>query len=254
MTQTSQSRGHGTFALHTVNLEKHFGGVNAVDRLSIRIPRDLITGIVGPNGSGKSTLLNLLSGTLPIDGGMVVIGPRRLRMIRPHESPGNGITRTFQEVRLFEQISVLDNLYIAFTKRPVFSALLQRARREHREKAEEILHAIGLWDKRTDLAEELSYGQRKLLEIGRVMAMDAAIYLFDEPFAGLALHMIEQVKSLMRQLREAGNTIVLVSHNMGIIREMVDYLIVMESGRLLARGRADSVLANPAVIEAYLGN
>ena len=240
--------------LQTLDIEKRFGGVYAVDRLSISIPRGLITAIIGPNGSGKSTLINLLSGTLPLDGGMVVVGPKRLRIIKPFDSPNIGLTRTFQDVRLFEQISVLDNLYVVMTERSSLLSLFQRARREHRERAERILNVVGLWEKRNDLAEELSYGQRKLLEVGRLMAMNTQIYLFDEPFAGLALHMIEVVKGVMRELQEYGRTIIFVSHNMGIVRELSDYLLVMDSGRLLARGRPDQVLNDPVVIEAYLGN
>lgn len=239
--------------LQTLDIEKRFGGVYAVDRLSINIPRGLITCIIGPNGSGKSTLVNILSGTLPLDGGMVIVGPRRLRMIRPYDSPAIGLTRTFQDVRLFEQMSVLDNLYVVMTERSPLLSLFQRARKEHRERAERILRVVGLWEKRNDMAEELSYGQRKLLEVGRLMAMNTQIYLFDEPFAGLALHMIEVVKNVMRELRDNGRTIVFVSHNMGIVRELSDYLIVMDSGRLLARGLPDRVLNDPAVIEAYLG-
>ena len=254
MTMHEQRRIGGSFVLQTLDIEKRFGGVYAVDRLSISIPRGLITAIIGPNGSGKSTLINLLSGTLPLDGGMVVVGPKRLRIIKPFDSPNIGLTRTFQDVRLFEQISVLDNLYVVMTERSSLLSLFQRARKEHRERAERILNVVGLWEKRNDLAEELSYGQRKLLEVGRLMAMNTQIYLFDEPFAGLALHMIEVVKGVMRELQEYGRTIIFVSHNMGIVRELSDYLIVMDSGRLLARGRPDQVLNDPAVIEAYLGN
>ncbi len=254
MTARDQQPYGGSFVLQTLDIEKHFGGVYAVDRLSINIPRGLITCVIGPNGSGKSTLVNILSGTLPLDGGMVIVGPRRLRMIRPYDSPAIGLTRTFQDVRLFEQMSVLDNLYVVMTERSPLLSLFQRARKEHRERAERILHVVGLWEKRNDLAEELSYGQRKLLEVGRLMAMNTQIYLFDEPFAGLALHMIEVVKNVMRELRDNGRTIVFVSHNMGIVRELSDHLIVMDSGRLLAGGQPDRVLNDPAVIEAYLGN
>ena len=254
MTTRDQRDMESSFVLQTLDIEKHFGGVFAVDRLSISIPRGLITCIIGPNGSGKSTLINLLSGTLPLDGGMVIVGPQRLSRIRPFDSPDIGVTRTFQDVRLFEQISVLDNLYVVMTERSTLLSLFQRARKEHKERAERILRIVGLWDKRNDLAEELSYGQRKLLEVGRLMAMDTQICLFDEPFAGLALHMIEVVKNVIRELKENGRTIIFVSHNMGIVREISDHLIVIESGRLLARGRPDAVLSEPSVIEAYLGN
>ena len=242
-----------SFVLQTLDIEKRFAGVAAVDGLSIGIPRGHITAIIGPNGSGKSTLINLLSGTLPLDGGMVIVGPRRLRMIRPYDSPALGVTRTFQDVRLFEQLSVLDNLYVAMTERSVLRSLFQRARTRHTERAERILLVIGLWEKRNDQAEDLSYGQRKLLEVGRLMAMNVQVYLFDEPFAGLSLRMIEVVQDIIRELRDNGRTIVFVSHNMGIVWKLSEYLIVMDGGHLLARGLPDRVLSDPAVIEAYLG-
>ena len=250
----SAPKENGTAALETRKIDKSFGGVKAVNELSISIPKGVITAIVGPNGSGKSTLINLLSGTLPLDGGIVVFGDSELRIIKAHESPDHGVTRTFQEVRLFEQITVLDNLLIAMTERSPFAALFQRANRRHREKAESILETVGLLEKRNGLAEELSYGQRKLLEIGRVMAMDVDIYLLDEPFAGLAVHMLDLVQDLIRNLRDQGHTIIFVSHNMGIVRALAEHLITLESGRLLAEGDAHDVLNDPAVIKAYLGD
>ena len=240
-------------ALETVEISKLFGGVRAVDRLSISIARDGLTSVVGPNGSGKSTLVNLLSGTLPLDGGMVVIDGVGLRVVKAHETPAHGLTRTFQQVRLFDQISVWDNIMVVLTRRGVFPALLERARPRYRDKARAILEDVGMWDKRQSLAMDLSYGQRKLLEIGRAMAMDVQTYLFDEPFAGLFPQMLEHVKDIVKRMRDEGHTIVFISHNMDIVRELPDHLIVLESGALLAEGEVDEVLGRPDVIEAYLG-
>ena len=242
-----------TYALETREIEKLFGGVHAVDRLSISVPRRGMTSVVGPNGSGKSTLVNLLSGVLPLDGGLVVIDGDGLRVVRAYETPEHGITRTFQEVRLFDQISVWDNIMVVLTERKLFGALFERARPRHRQKARDILEAVGMWDKRDALAMNLSYGQRKLLEIGRAMAMNVRTYLFDEPFAGLFPQMLERVKALMKSMRGEGHAIVFVSHNMDIVRELSDYIIVLDSGALLAEGQVDDVLARPEVIEAYLG-
>ena len=251
------SAGYGqngdSFALQTVDISKHFGVVRAVDELSIAIPREGMTSIVGPNGSGKSTLVNLLSGVLPLDGGLVIIDGVGLRVVKAHENPDHGITRTFQEVRLFEQISVWDNIMVVLTKRGIFSALMERSRSSYRERARSILESVGLWEKRDDLAMNLSYGQRKLLEIGRAMVLDVNTHLFDEPFAGLFPQMLERVKDIMKQMRDEGNTIIFVSHNMEIVREMSDHLIVLDSGKLLAEGDVDEVLSRPEVIEAYLG-
>ncbi len=243
----------GEFALETDGISKHFGAVKAVDELSISIPRRGMTSIVGPNGSGKSTLINLLSGTLPLDGGMVIVGGVGLRVVKAYETPEHGITRTFQEVRLFDQISVWDNIMVVLTNRRVFPSLMERSRTEHREKATRILESVGMWEKRDSLAMELSYGQRKLLEIGRAMALDVNIYLFDEPFAGLFPRMLERIKDIMKQVRDEGRTVLFISHNMEIVRELSDHLIVLDSGRLLTEGDVEVVLSSEEVIEAYLG-
>lgn len=241
------------FALETQDISKHFGAVRAVDGLTLKIPIFGMTSIVGPNGSGKSTLINLLSGTLPLDGGLVIIEGKNFRVLHAHESASRGITRTFQEVRLFDQISVLDNILVVLTERKVLPSLFQRTKPEHQEQAQQILESVGMWDKRDSLAMDLSYGQRKLLEIGRVLAMDAKIYLFDEPFAGLFPQMLERVKDIMKQMRDDGHTIIFVSHNMDIVREMSDHIIVLDSGKQLLAGEVEDILTRQEVIEAYLG-
>ena len=242
-----------SFALETVEISKHFGAVRAVDELTISIPRTGVTSIVGPNGSGKSTLVNLLSGTLPLDGGLVIIDGVSLKVVKAHEMLGHGLTRTFQEVRLFDQISVWDNIMVILTERRLFPALMERTKPSHKEKAQRVLENVGLWEKRHSLAAELSYGQRKLLEIGRAIALDVNTYLFDEPFAGLFPQMLEKVKVIMKQVRDEGHTIIFVSHSMDIVRELSDHVIVLDSGRLLTEGEVEDVLSRPEVIEAYLG-
>jgi branched-chain amino acid transport system ATP-binding protein len=242
-----------TYALQTKNLVKEFGGVRAVDGLSISIPQGKITGIIGPNGSGKTTLTNVLTGVHAIDAGVVEVGGVGHKRIRPYEVFGLGITRTFQNVRVFEQISILDNVLIALTKRSVFGSLFERDTKERQEKAEAVLKRVGLWEKRNANASELSYGQRKLLEIARALATDARITLFDEPYAGLFPEMVKLVSSIMKELRDAGKTVVLIEHDMAVIRELCDYVIVMDAGKLLAEGAPERVLADKAVIEAYLG-
>jgi len=242
------------YVLETREISKNFGAVKAIDQLTMSILREWLTCIVGPNGSGKSTLINLLSGMLPLDGGIVVIDNVGLRVVKAHDSPDHGITRTFQEVRLFDQISVWDNIMVVLTERRVFPSLFERTRPRHREEAERILKSVGMWEKRDAMAQDLSYGQRKLLEIGRALAMDVQIYLFDEPFAGLFPRMLEQVKSILKDMREQDRSIVFVSHNMDIVRELADHLFVLDSGALLAVGETDEVLSRSSVIDAYLGN
>lgn len=236
------------------NLIKRFDGVRALDGVSLNIKQGVITGIIGPNGSGKSTLINVLTGVLPADGGAVLVGGVILQTIAAPDIPAYGITRTFQEVRLFPQMSVLDNLLVVLTERNIFASLFERHDAWHIEKAGEILDAVGLSEKRNERAENLSYGQRKLLEIGRALAMNAAIMLLDEPFSGLSPRMIKSVKTLLVRLRDEGKTILLIEHNMEIIRELCDRVIVLDSGAVLAEGEPDKVLAMPDVIAAYLGN
>jgi ABC-type branched-subunit amino acid transport system ATPase component len=148
------------------NVTKHFDGVYVVNKLSISFESGKITGIIGPNGSGKSTLINVLTGMIPMDSGEIIIaGSQRLTHMRAYEVPVYGMTRTFQDVRLFEQVSVIDNILVVLTERSVWKSLFEKHNAFHVEKAEEVLKKVGLWEKRNELAENLSYGQRRLLEI-----------------------------------------------------------------------------------------
>lgn len=240
--------------LKTHNLQKHFEGVYAVDNLSIEIEKGNITSIIGPNGSGKTTLINVLCGLHSIDGGDVSFGEdQMICKLKPCHVPKYGITRTFQDVRLFEQMTVLDNILVVLTERKVIAAIIEKHKREHLDEAESILKKIGLLEKRDKLAKNLSYGQRKLLEIGRAMAMRAEMYLLDEPFAGLFPEMAKIIVGIIQELKEDGKTVVLIEHNMDLVRQLSDYVFVMDSGKLLAKGRPDDVLKQKEVIEAYLG-
>ena len=239
--------------LETKNLTKHFGGVYAVNDLSMGFEQGAITGIIGPNGSGKSTLTNLLSGIFFFDKGMMLIDGIALKKISSHEIKGFGLTRTFQEVRLFEQMTVLDNLLVTLTSRHVFASLFKTHTDLHLKQTREILEKVGLLEKQRQLARNLSYGQRKLLEIGRVLAMDAKIILLDEPFAGLFSEMTKVIVDILLELKQQGKTLVLIEHNMELIRKLCDHLYVMDEGKLLAEGKPEKVLAERKVIEAYLG-
>ncbi len=246
--------------LETKRIAKHFDGVRAVDDLSLGFEKGKITGLIGPNGSGKSTLINLLTGVLPVSSGSVVVSSNtEVSKILPYEVSDYGITRTFQEVRLFEQMLVLDNILVVLTKRNVLSSLFEKHKKFHLERAEEVLKNVGLWEKRNDLAKNLSYGQRKLLEIGRVLAMsngfgdDSDIFFLDEPFSGLFPEMRKIVISVIQDLKQKGKTVILVEHNIDIIRELCDQLIVLDSGQLLAIGTPSEVLSKKEVMDAYLG-
>lgn len=245
--------------LKTKSIDKHFNGVYAVDKLSLSFESGKITGLIGPNGSGKSTLINLISGVIPTDGGVIVIDGEDIKKIKAEEVADYGITRTFQEVRLFEQITAFDNILVVMTKRNVAGSIFEKHKKFHLDKAEEVLKKVGIWEKRNELAKNLSYGQRKLLEIARVLAMTSAggegaeIFLFDEPFAGLFQEMRKIVSEILKELKQKGKTVILIEHNMEIIRELCDQIFVLDSGKLLAEGEVEKVLSSKEVIEAYLG-
>ncbi len=239
--------------LSTHNLQKHFDGVHAVDHVSLDFEAGKITSIIGPNGSGKTTFMNTISGWYDMDGGNVTIGGVKLSKIKPHQIATYGMTRTFQRVRLFEQITVLDNILVVLTERNVFGALFESHKDLHMKQAQEVLERVDLWSKRNALASELSYGQRKLLEVARTLAMKADIYLLDEPFAGLFPEMKKLLVEIVKELREKDSTILLITHSMDLIRELSDYVYVMDAGKLLAQGKAEEVLEQRDVIEAYLG-
>ncbi len=240
--------------LEIKNLYKHFDGIKAVDHLSLSFEAGKITGLIGPNGSGKSTLINLLTGVIPFDSGMIVISETtKLLKIEPFDIASYNITRTFQDVRLFEQMPVIDNMLVVLTERSVWNSVFETHKEYHLKKAKEALDKVGLWEKRNELAINLSYGQRKLLEIARALSINANIYFFDEPFAGLFPEMIKVVITVLKELKDKGKTVILVEHNMELIRELSDHCVVMDSGKLLAEGKPHEVLSQRDVIEAYLG-
>ena len=188
-----------------------------------------------------------------IDGGDVLINDVKLNNIKSHEVAFFGMTRTFQTIRLFEQMTVLDNILLVMTKRNIWGAFFEKHQGYHLKRAEELLTKVGLWNKRNQLAINLSYGQRKLLEIARVLATDSQIFLLDEPFAGLFPEMRKIVVTIICELREEEKTIILIEHNMDLIRELCDEIIVMDSGHLLAQGTPEETLADARVVQSYLG-
>jgi ABC-type branched-subunit amino acid transport system ATPase component len=239
--------------LKTRKLTKSFGGVRAVDHVDLSFEGGKVTALVGPNGSGKTTLINTITGIVPVDGGEIVIGSESFRCIRSSDIATYGITRTFQNSRLIQQMSVLDNLLLVLTKRNVFGALFERHEAHHLDKAEAALRRVGLWEKRNEQTENLSYGQRKLLEIARATLMRADIYFFDEPFAGLFPEMVKIVSMTLGELRAGGAAIVLVEHDMALVRELADHCYVLDSGKVIAEGTPEHVLKQENVVEAYLG-
>lgn len=236
------------------NLRKRFGRTNAVDNFSADILKNTIVGFVGPNGSGKTTVTNLLTGIVPIDQGKIYIdGIEVLDKNKLINNYSFGISRTYQATRVFDQMSVLDNVLIVLNKRNVFNSFFETKNLFDSNKIEEILRKIRLWDKRNCLASELSYGQRKLLEFARVLAIDAKICIFDEPFAGLFPEMRSTISELIVNLKAGGKTIILIEHDMDQIIKLADYIMVMSAGKLIAKGNPSEVLTRNDILDIYLG-
>ncbi len=235
------------------HLTKKFGGLCAVDDLSLTIGAGKTTGLIGPNGSGKTTLMNLISGLYKPDCGTIAIDDKTFEYIEPIKLRELHIARTFQDGRLINQLSVEDNLLLPIAETGFIKSLHQFKTDEMIARVNATLEKIGLIGHRNKLAEELSYGQRKLLELGRALIQDADIYLLDEPFSGLFAKRVEYVLGLIGELKAQNKTVVIIEHNMGLIKQLSDHIIVLDHGALLASGAPDTVLKDKSVQQAYLG-
>lgn len=241
------------YAIKIENLTKQFMGLKALDDLSLEFPSGQTTGLIGPNGSGKTTLMNVLTGMLVPENGMIEINERRSRKIKPNTLRRLKIARTFQDGRLIEQLSVEDNLLLPVAENRYWHSLFEQHIERYRERLENVLQTVRLADYRYKNAEGLSYGQRKLLEIGRALMQNADIYFFDEPFTGLFPETVQDIVNILRELKQKGKTLIVIEHNMNLIEQLCDYTVVLDSGRLLAKGIPAEVLADEKVREAYLG-
>ena len=261
--------------LKTEKISKHFDGVYAVRDFSIELYPGQITGVIGPNGSGKTTFINLITGAYFTDSGAIVLpNGQRTHHLKTHRAAPSGIARTFQTIKLFNQMSVQDNLFNVLTPRNPFLALFFPRSKGTKHRVAKLLRELGLFEKRKEPAGNLSYGQRKLLEIGRAILVNDAhppklsssahlgdsfaigtckVYCFDEPFAGLFPAMIERVKALFQKLKAQGKCIVWAEHNINLIKDLSDRVLFMDEGKLLADGTAAEVFSLPEVLEAYLG-
>jgi ABC-type branched-subunit amino acid transport system ATPase component len=240
---------------------KAFDGVIAADHISLSVKPGLINALIGPNGAGKTTLFDVVSGFVTPDEGEVYFRGRSITRWSPYRISRLGIGRTFQNMRLFANLTVLENVLVASSNREgetLARALFQRARllkdeRENRELALDQLRMVGLESKRDALAGALSQGQRRLLEIARILALDPDLVLMDEPTAGVFPQYIDQIKSLVRELRARKKTVLLIEHNMNFVMDISDHIFVFNHGKKIADGKPQEIKENAAVITAYLG-
>ena len=233
-------------------LSKRFGGVAAVADCSFSVPTGSITALVGPNGSGKTTVFNLLTGYLRADAGTVTFDGRTVRRPEPIRLYRAGLTRTFQQARIFPALTLVENLCVAI-EQPWHATFRRAVGRGDRGRALALLEEFGLAHLAADRAGSLSYGQRKLLEFATVLMSEPQLVLLDEPTAGVNPVMVEAMESRIRELNARGLTFLVVEHNMNLVMRLCDPVIVLDHGTKLAEGRPDDVRTDARVLDAYLG-
>ncbi len=247
--------------LHISGASKRFGGVTAVSDIDMQVPPGKITGLIGPNGAGKTTLINLITGVLALSGGSIRFGDQDLTHAPAHRVARAGITRTFQNIRLLAEASVVDNVMIGFYRRETTSAAasllgLPSARRETRslrERALRLLERFGMAHLADHEAGGLAYGHQRRVEMMRALASDPALILLDEPVAGMNDVEAGELGDIFAALAREGMGVLLIEHNVRFVTRLCHHVYVLDSGRMIASGTPADIVSNPAVITAYLG-
>ena len=248
-------------ALVAQGLRKSFGGIKAADELSLALPRGKVTALVGPNGAGKTTVFNLLTGFLAAEAGTVALQGEDITRLAPWRTVRLGLARSFQDVRLFERMTVLDNVLVALPTQPgerlgpLFFAPRRTAKAERRNRDQALgsLAFVGLADRAGEIASSLAFGEQKLVALARLIATGADVLLLDEPASGVDLQWVRRILDLIRQLAASGKTVCIVEHNLEVVTAVADHAYFMEAGRIIAEGRPEELMADPRLADIYFG-
>jgi branched-chain amino acid transport system permease protein len=255
----AETDGREVMAVHEVS--KSFGGIQALTNLSISLEAGKVTGLVGPNGAGKTTAFNLMTGFLPPDRGRIFLRGREITRIKPYKLAAMGVSRSFQNLRIFYKMTVLDNVIVSRPRQSgerLWRAICRmpstdRETRRNRQIAIAILRFVGLHEKALDLAENLSFAEEKLLVLARMLAMEADLLLLDEPASGLDPNSLEGLFAMIRDLVRHGKTICIIEHNLDVIKELSDKIVYLDEGRVFAEGTPEEILSNEELAERYFG-
>jgi branched-chain amino acid transport system permease protein len=253
-------RSDGSDLLVLRDLKRHFGGIRAVDGISLTVRSGQIHGLIGPNGSGKSTLVNVISGLYTPTGGEMLLHGRPLAVGSLFKVARQGVARTFQNLQIFSEMSALDNVMVAMKDSYrswlplVLLGLTRRDERRAQAAALTMLETVGLAEKARVIARDLPYGAQRFLEIARALARRPELLILDEPAAGLSHPDVVRLLEIIRRIHQHGITIILIEHHMEVISGLCDRVTVLDGGRVIAEGTVDEVRRNPRVIEAYLGS
>jgi len=247
--------------LELQGVSRHFFGVQAVKDLSMVVPPGRITGLIGPNGAGKTTVVNLISGLLKLSAGSIVLDDRDIGELQPHQVARLGVARTFQNIRLLKEASVVDNIVVGFHTSDSTSFLAQalglpsvrRTRTALAERVHQLLAQFAMETYAECLAGELSYGHQRRVEIMRALALKPNVLLLDEPVAGMNDAEAHELGAIFRALAERGLAVLVIEHNMELVMSLCDEVYVLESGELICQGEPAQVRNDARVIEAYLG-